>query len=119
MALGEFLQDKVVADLEEGGEGLLACDPCPQVVIVVVETTQDIEHEDPVSHWVPEVAKSIRLSLRLPAELAHGKIALLKGAEIRIKLESPSLGVAEELALECQPSLVHGAAMSPDDVLQI
>jgi hypothetical protein len=37
---------------------------------------------------------------RASAELAHGKLALLEGTEISIKLESPGIGVAEDLARE-------------------
>ena len=44
---------------------------------------------------------------------------LLEGAEGRVKLESAELGIAEELPLEHQPGLSRGAAVSPDDVLQI
>ena len=39
--------------------------------------------------------------------------------EGRVELESAELGVAEELPLERQPGLSCGAAVSPDDVLQI
>ena len=42
-----------------------------------------------------------------------------EGAERGVKLESAGLGVAEELPLERQLGLARGAAVSPDDVLQI
>jgi hypothetical protein len=63
--------------------------------------------------------KCIGVALHLPAKLAHGKVAPLEGAELRIELESPGLGVVEKLALECPPGLVRGAAVRPDDVLEI
>ena len=44
---------------------------------------------------------------------------MLEGAEGGVKLESAGLGVAEELPLERQLGLARGAAVSPDDVLQI
>ena len=44
---------------------------------------------------------------------------MLEGAEGGVELEGAVLGVAEELPLERQPSLARGAAVSPDDVMQI
>jgi hypothetical protein len=111
-APGELLQGEVIADRQEGGEGLQVGDPCPYAVIVVVKTPQDIEHQDLVT-------KSISLALHLPAELTHGKITLLEGAEISIELESLALDVAEDLALERQPGLVRGAVVNPADVLEM
>jgi hypothetical protein len=55
-APGELVENEVIPDLQDGGEGPLAGDPCPQVIVVVVETLQDIEHQDLVSHRVPEIA---------------------------------------------------------------
>jgi hypothetical protein len=69
-------------------------------VVVVVETPQDIEHQDPVSHRVPKVTKSINLALHLPAELTHGKNTLLEGAKLSIELESLGLSIAEDLPLK-------------------
>ena len=80
---------------------------------------QDIEHQDPVGHRAPEVVKSISHALHPPAELTHGEVPLLEGAEGGVELESAELGIAEELPLERQPGLSSGAAVSPDDVLQI
>lgn len=44
---------------------------------------------------------------------------VLEGAEGRVKLKSTGLGVAKELALECQPGLARGGAVSTDVVLEI
>ena len=89
------------------------------MVIGAVETPQDIEHQDPVSHRAPEVMKSISHALHPPAELTNREVPLLEGAEGGVELESAGLGVTEELPLERQPGLARGAAVSPDDVLQI
>jgi hypothetical protein len=82
-----------------------------------VETPQDIDHQDPVRYRVPEVVKGINFALHLLAVLTYGKIPLLEGAEVSIKLEGPSLGVAQELSLELQLGLVRGVIVSPDDVM--
>jgi hypothetical protein len=63
--------------------------------------------------------EGIGLALHLSVELAHRELAQLEGTELCIELVSLGLGVAEELAHKRQPSLVRGAAVSPDDVLQI
>jgi len=85
----------------------------------VVETPQDIKHQDAVSHRAAEVVKGISHTLHPPAVLTNGEAPLLEGAEGRIELKSAGLGVAKELALECQLGLARGAAVSPDDVLEI
>jgi hypothetical protein len=63
--------------------------------------------------------KSIDHALHPPAELTNGEVPLFEGAEGGVELKSAELGVAEELPLEHQPGLSRGAAVSPDDVLQI
>jgi len=83
----------------------------------VVETPQDIEHQDAVSHRAAEVMKGISHTLHPPAVLTNGEVP--QGAEGRIELKSACLGVAKELALECQLGLARGAAVTPDDVLEI
>jgi len=89
------------------------------VVIGAAQAPQDIEHQDPIGHRIPEVVKSIGHALHLPAVLTDGEVPLHEGAEGGVELEGAVLCVAEELALERQPGLSHGAAGSPDDVLQI
>jgi hypothetical protein len=58
-------------------------------------------------------------ALHLPPELTHGQVALLKRAELGVKLEGASLGVPEKLGLENKPDLTRGGTRSPHDVLQI
>ena len=47
---GDFLEGEVVPDLQEGGVGPLAGDPCLQVVIGAAQASHDIEHQDPIGH---------------------------------------------------------------------
>jgi len=72
--LCDLLQDEVVPNLQEGGERPLPGDPCPQVAIGVVETPQDIEHQDAVSHRAAEVMKGISHTLHPPAVLTNGEV---------------------------------------------
>src|SRR6185437_536729 len=78
---GDLLEGEVVLDLQEGGEGPLAGDPCLQVVIGAVQAPHDIEHQDPIRHQTPEVMKSISHALHPPAELPNGVVPLLEGAK--------------------------------------
>jgi hypothetical protein len=72
-------------DLQEGGEGPLMGDPCPEVGVVVAEPAEDIKDEDAILHGPAQVAEGICNGLHLPAELANGKVLLDEGAEARIK----------------------------------
>ena len=58
----------VPPDLQEGGEGPLIGDPALQVVVGAAQAPQDIEHQDPIGHWIPEVVKSIGHALHPPAQ---------------------------------------------------
>lgn len=93
--------------------------PCSEEIVVAVETPQDIEHQDLVAHRAVVVMKSINHALHLPAVFANGEVPLLKVAERRVELKSVGLGDAKELALECQPGLARGTAVSPNDVLEL
>src|SRR6185312_14131313 len=116
---GDLLEGEVVPDLQEGGEGPLAGDPCLQVVIGAAQAAYGIEHQNLIGRRTPEVVKSIRHALHSPAELTDGEVPLLEGAEAGVELESAELGVAEELPLERQPGLSRGATVGPDEVMKL
>ena len=77
------------------------------MVIGAAQAPQDIEHQDPIGHRIPEVVKSISHALHPPAELTDREAPLLEGAEAGVELESAELGVAEELPLERKPGLAR------------
>ena len=89
------------------------------MVVGAAQPPQDIEHQDPIGHWIPEVVKSISHALHPPAVLTDGKVPLHEGAEGGVELEGAVLGVAKELPLERHPGLSRGAAVGPVEVLQI
>ena len=111
-SLLELLLDKVVTDLQEGGEGLLTSDPRPEVSIAVTNPTEDIEDQDTVLHGLAKVAERVCHALHLAAELADGEVSLDERPEARIEAQSPGLGVAQKLALERQagPASVRSVA---------
>ena len=115
----DLLEGEVVPDLQEGGQAPLAGDPALQVVIGAAQAPQDIEHQDPIGHRIPEVVKSIGHALYPPAVLTDREVPLHEGAEGGVELEGAVLGVAEELPLERHPGLPRGAAVGPDEVLKI
>jgi hypothetical protein len=61
-------------------------DQCPQGLVAAGKALHDVEHQDVLRDRVPKVAKSISRALHLPAELAHEQVALLKRAELGVKL---------------------------------
>ena len=71
-ALSKLLHDKVVTDLQEGGEGPLPGDPRPKVGVAVTEPAENVEDQDTVLHGL---AERIRHALHLVAELADGEVA--------------------------------------------
>ena len=97
---GDLLENEVVPDLQEGGEGPLAGDPALQVVIGAAQAPQNIEYQDLIRHRIPEVVKSIGHALHPPAVLTNGEVPLHEGAEGGVELEGAELGVAEELPLD-------------------
>jgi hypothetical protein len=52
-----LLQNKVITDLQEGGEGPLPVYPRPEVGAAVTEPAENVEDQDTVLHGPGEVAK--------------------------------------------------------------
>ena len=98
----ELLHDEVVIDLQEGGERSLMSDPCLEVSVVIPEPTKDVEDQDTVLHKPAKVTERVHHTLHLAVELTDGEVTLDEHLEARIKTKSPSLGVAQKLALERQ-----------------
>ena len=117
-ALSKLLHDKVVMDLQEGGEGPLSGDPRPEIGVAVTEPAENVEDQDTVLHGPAEVAKRVRHALHLAVELADGEVALDEGVEARVEPQSPGFSVAQELALECQPSPASARSVA-DEVVEV
>jgi hypothetical protein len=84
-ALSKLLHDKIITDLQEGGEGPLAGNPRPEVGVAVTESAEDVEDQDAVLHGPAKVAEGVRHCLHLAAELSNSKVTLHEGAETRIE----------------------------------
>ena len=84
-SLLELLHDKVVTDLQEGGEGSLTSDPRLEVSVAIVEPAEDVEDQDTVLHGPAKVVERVRHAHHLVAELADGEVALDERPEARIE----------------------------------
>jgi hypothetical protein len=117
-ALRELLHDKVIPDLHEGREWPLPGDPRPEVCVAVAEPAKDVEDEDAILHGPAQVTEGVRHGLHLAAELSNSKVTLHEGAEARVEPQSPGLGIAQKLALECQPGLASVGGVA-DEVVEV
>jgi len=81
----ELLHDKVVTDLQEGGEGPLPGDPHPVVGVAIAEPAEDVEDQDTILHGSAKVTERVRHALHLVAELADREVALDEGTEARVE----------------------------------
>jgi len=117
-ALSKLHHDKVVTDLQEGGEGPLPGDPRLEVGVAVTEPAESVEDQDTVLHGPAEVAERVHRALHLAAELADGEVALDKGTEARVEPQSPGFDVAQELALERQPGPASARSVA-DEVVEV
>ena len=79
--MSELLHDKVVIDLQEGGERPLAGDPRPEVSVAVAEPAEDVEDDDAILHGPAEIAERVRHALHSAAELAGREVPLDEGSE--------------------------------------
>jgi hypothetical protein len=73
---GELLEEKLVANDVEGGEGHNPLDEIHQVALVGAEAMQKVQHQGTVGDGLAEVAERVRHALHLVAVLAHGEVPL-------------------------------------------
>jgi hypothetical protein len=88
------------------------------VGVAVAEPPEDVEDQDPILHRPPEVPQGVCHALHPTAELTDGEVTLDEGPEARVEAQSPSLSVAQELALkgEPRPARIRGGA---DEVVEV
>jgi hypothetical protein len=70
---GEFLEDEVVAGLQEGGEGSDATKKCPNVAEAFVEAADDIEDEGVIGDDLTKSGEIIGHLLQLAAIVGDGE----------------------------------------------
>jgi len=92
--LSKLLHDKVVTDLQGGGQGPLPSDPRPEVGAAVTEPVVDVEDQETVLHGPAEVAEGVRHALHSVAEVTNGEVTLDEGPKARIEPQSPGFSVA-------------------------
>jgi hypothetical protein len=82
------------------------------------QAAEEVEHEALIGDGGPEGAESVHHRLHLAAVLIHREIALIKLAKSGLKVQDPSVAVAEELSLKCTPDPVSGIVRYSNDVLK-
>jgi hypothetical protein len=103
---GEFLQNKILADIEEGGEGSSAAKQGADVSEALVEAADHVEDEGAVGDDFAESAEVVGHLLETAAVLGDGEVALDEVAEPRLKLDGAHLPVPEELGLDGEPRVL-------------
>jgi hypothetical protein len=88
------------------------------VGVAVAEPPEDVEDQDAILHGPPKVPQGVRHALHPTAELADGEVTLDEGPETRVEAQSPSLRVAQELALKGEPSPAR-VRRGADEVVEV
>jgi hypothetical protein len=108
----ELLEEKLVGNGVEGGEGYSPLDESLQVAIARAEVTQKVQHQGTVDDGLAEVD-----ALHLAAVFSHGEVPLRELVKLGGEVECPSFPVPEELFLESEPRLSSSIRLVTDDVL--
>jgi hypothetical protein len=90
---GELLEEKLVANGVEGGEGYNPLNESLQVAVARTEATQKVQHQGTVGDGLAEVAERVRHALHLAVVFSHGEIPLRElvklGIEVRCLRPEP------------------------------
>jgi hypothetical protein len=78
---GELLEEKLVADGVEGGEGHNPLDESLPVAVAGDEAMQKVQHQGTVDDGLAEVTKRVHHALHLAAVFSHGEIPLERTGE--------------------------------------
>jgi hypothetical protein len=100
----------------EGGErpGPLQVDI--DVIVLLVQTLEDLENKGTVLHVLVEVASH---PLYPTAIVVDTQIALYEESKLCVEVEGACLAVAEELLLEGNPKLLSGAVAGASGLLEV
>jgi len=116
---GQLLETKVVAHLEEGRERGAAAKMKTKGAEALIEPTDDVEDERLLGDRLAEVPKIFRHAFEAAAVVDDGEIALGKGPELLVGVESSGGTVPKELGLDGEPDRTSGGAALGDRVGEI
>ena len=115
----EFLQDEIVAGLQEGEEGSTLPQEGPDMGEVVVEAADHVEDKSVVGDDFAEGPKIVGHLLEAATVLGDGEVALDEVAKPHLQLDGASLPVPEELRLDGEPGISGGRALRGDGFSEV
>ena len=116
---GEFLQQQLGADLDEGGERPLALEEEAERAEPVGEAAENIHGEGAVGDGLAELGERIRQGLHPTAVVGDGEGALLKSAKLSIHEKDTSFMVAGELLLQSDSGAAGRGSPCCDDLVEV
>jgi hypothetical protein len=90
-----------------------------EVFDVLVQPAQGIQHESAIGDIDAEVSEGVGEALHLLTVVVDAEVALNEAPEGGVDVEGAGFTVAEEVVLQCQPSVASRMAVLPGDVLQV
>jgi hypothetical protein len=91
----KLLEKEIVFDLRKSGKRLHTDEGGRHTIEARAQSAEEVEHKALIGDGGPEGAESVRHRLHLTAVLVHREIALSKLTESDLKVQNPSLEVAE------------------------
>jgi translation initiation factor 2 alpha subunit (eIF-2alpha) len=100
-SLLDLLQAQVIEHLLERWEGCRVHEDGAKVFEVLVQPTQNVQHENTISDVDAEIDEGVGKALHLPSVVVDAEVALNEALESGIDVVGMSLSVAEEVVLQC------------------
>jgi hypothetical protein len=118
-AAPEFPAAEIVKHLQEQREGCHVRKDGVKVFKVLVQPTQNVQHENMIGDVDTEVGEGVGKAIHLPTVVVDAEFPLNETPECGIDVEGVGFAVAEEVVLQCQPDIMSHVATLPGDVLQV
>jgi hypothetical protein len=100
---GEFLESKIITDLQKSGERRGATEVKIERLKAFVEVANDVEDKSLVGYRLAKVTKIFGKLFVAAAVLSSRKVALSEGAESLVGVEGARCAVPEKLGLDGEP----------------
>jgi hypothetical protein len=95
------------------------CEDGAKVFKVLVQPTQDVQHENTIGDVDAEIGEGVGEALHLPTVVVDAKVTLNEAPKGGVDVEGVSFAVAEEVVLQCQLGVASCVAALSDDVLYV
>jgi hypothetical protein len=118
-SLLDFLETEIVEHLLERWEGRHMCEDGAKMHEVLVQPAHDIQHENAVDDIDVEVRERVGEALHHLTVVIDAEVALNEALKGGIDVEGVGFTVAEEVVLQCQPSVTSYVAELSGDVMKV